>query len=134
MRRMLHCQTDGAVIRLLQRADLELVGDAPQDHIRQDAASHPALDHGHDREILPCGEPDIRPHLIPLQQIGDFGLSTVLQEQERQTVQSPDVDRLMLCERMPGWENDLIFILPEQEGVELRSRRLAQEAAVHSPS
>ena len=133
MRRVLHRQPDGTVIRLFQRADLKPLGDAPQDHIRQDADAHPALDHGHDGKILPRCEPDVRPYLRLLQQIGDFGLSAVLQQQERQSVQGPDVDRLLLRERMPNRQNHLIFILLEQDGVEFWTRRQAQKAAVHTP-
>ena len=71
-------EADRAVVGVCQRADLDAVGDAPQDQIRQDPDAEPAFRHSHDRKILPRRKPDVWLHVRALQQVGDLGLLSVL--------------------------------------------------------
>lgn len=74
-------EADRAVVGVCQRVDLDAVGDAPQDQIRQDPDAEPAFCHSHDRKILPRRKPDVWLHVRALQQVGDLGLPAVLQQQ-----------------------------------------------------
>lgn len=67
-----HRKSDRSVIRLPQRAYLDLIWDALQDQVRQDADTHALFHHRHDGKVLTGGKTDVRPYVGVLQKVRDL--------------------------------------------------------------
>ena len=125
---------DVAVHRRVQRADLYVIGHPLENQARQYPYAHPALDHGHDRIIVPGHESDIRLQPRIIEDRADDRFPALLQQHERGSAHLLRRDPVVLGQGMAFRQDGHHLVIRDGNGIEpVRCRRYAGERHVHPP-